>query len=229
MLGWPPRESTANPSTFSFSRSVSCTIINDPLFDLTRIYRHLTGGTPHFALTKGFVVSPPNLVTQSLLNCLETLPTPHPNIIAISSAGTTRVGHHRQPFLLKQFYTYFFAVPHADKRGAEQALAYCAGWEWKTEDNPGTEVLGGDWKTSVDLPVPGTLKNVVMVRPALLTDGACRADTWDSSASGEPYMVEVGDLAGRWTVSRKDVAHFLVEKVVRHWDEWEGKRVSIAY
>ncbi|KAG6371928.1 hypothetical protein JVT61DRAFT_8937 [Boletus reticuloceps] len=35
----------------------------------------LLGGTPHFELTKGFVVLPPNLVTQSLLNCLKTLPT----------------------------------------------------------------------------------------------------------------------------------------------------------
>ncbi|KAG8217945.1 hypothetical protein J3R82DRAFT_6115 [Butyriboletus roseoflavus] len=59
------------------------------------------GGTPQFKLTKGFVVSPPNLVTQSLLHCLETLPTPHPNIITISSAGITRIGHEKLPFLLK--------------------------------------------------------------------------------------------------------------------------------
>lgn len=167
-------------------------------------------------------------MTQSLLNCLETLPTPHPNIITISAAGITHTGRQKLPFLIKLFSRYFLAVPHADKRGTEEVLAYCAGWEWETEDSPGTGVLGGDWKASVDLPTPGTLKNVVVVRPALLTDGTSRADTLESS-SGEPYKVEVGDLAGRWTVSRKDVAHFLVEKVVRHWDEWEGKRVSIAY
>lgn len=167
-------------------------------------------------------------MTQSLLNCLETLPTPHPNIIAISAAGATRIGRKKVPFPLKLFYSYLLTVPHADKRGAEEVLAHCAGWEWKTEDSPGTEVLGGDWKASVDLPIPGTLKNVVVVRPAMLTDGTCRADTWESSSEG-PYKVEAEDLVGRWTVSRKDVAHFLVERVVRHWDEWEGKRVSIAY
>lgn len=119
---------------------------------------------------------------------------------------------------------------HADKCGAEEVLAHCAGWEWETEDSPGTEVLSGDWKANADLPGAGTLKNVVVLRPALLTDGACRADTFESSSSSEgPYKAEEGDLAGRWTVSRKDVAHFLVEKVVRDWDEWKGKRVSIAY
>lgn len=131
--------------------------------------------------------------------------------------------------MLKPFYSYLLSVPHADKCGAEEVLAYCAGWEWETEDSPGTEVLGGDWKASADLPAPGSLKNVVVVRPALLTDGACRADTREpSTTSGGAYKVQEGDLAGRWTVSRKDVAHFVVE-VVRRWDEWEGKRVSIAY
>ncbi|KAH0826898.1 hypothetical protein J3R83DRAFT_4489 [Lanmaoa asiatica] len=188
------------------------------------------GGTPRFELTKGFVISPLNLVTQSLFNCLETLPTPHPNIITISSIGLTRAGHRKLPFLLKPVYSYLLPVPHADKCGAEEVLAHCAGWEWATEDSPGPELLAGDWKSSVDLPAPGTLKNVVVVRPALLTDGACRGDTWEpSSISGGPYKVKEGDITGPWTVSRKDVAHFLVESVVRNWDEWKGKRVSIAY
>lgn len=173
------------------------------------------------------MISPPNLVTRSLFNCLETLPTPHPNLIVISSSGLTRIGHEQLPFLLKPLYSYLLAVPHADKCGAEEVLAHCAGWEWETVDSPGTEVLDGDWKASADLPAPGTLKNVVVIRPALLTDGACRADA--SESRGEPYEVAEEELAGRWTVSRQDVAHFVVEKVVREWDEWKGKRVSIAY
>ncbi|KAF8125963.1 hypothetical protein EV363DRAFT_601945 [Boletus edulis] len=184
------------------------------------------GGTPHFELTKGFVVSPPNLVAQSLLNCLETLPTPYPKIIVISSNGLTRSGHRKLPFLLKPVSSYLLAVPHADKCGAEEVLAYCAGWEWDAQDSPGSEILAEDWKASADLPAPGSLKSAVVVRPALLTDGVCRADT--SSPSKDPYKVEEGH-SGRWTVSRKDVAHFLVEKVIKNWNEWEGKRVSIAY
>ena len=230
VFGLLPRETTTNPSTFLFSLSVSSSCTTSPSLPCSISRVRSTGGTPHFELTKGFVISPPNLVTQSLLNCLETLPTPHPNIITISSAGLTRIGHDKLPLILKPLYGYLLAVPHADKCGAEEVLAYCAGWEWETEDSPGAEVLGGDWKASRDLPAPGSLKSVVVVRPALLTDGACRADTWvPSSTSGGPYKVKEGDLAGRWTVSRKDVAHFVVEEVVRGWDEWEGKRVSIAY
>ena len=199
-----------------------------PLFDL--MYTCLTGGTPQFKPTKGFVVSPPNLVTKSFLNCLETLLTPHPNIIAISSMGLTRVSHKKLPLLLKPVYSYLLTIPHADKCGMEEVLAHCAGWEWKTEDSPGAEVLGADWKASANLPAPGSLKSVVVLRPALLTEGACRADTREpSSTSGGPYKAEEGDLAGGWTVSRKDVAHFMVEGVIRQWTEWEGKRVSIAY
>ncbi|KAG9313326.1 hypothetical protein JVU11DRAFT_5631 [Chiua virens] len=186
------------------------------------------GGTPHFKLTQGFVISPPNLVTQSILNCLETLPTPYPNIITISSAGLTHAGHQVLPLLLKPLYSYCLPVPHADKCGTEEVLAYCAGWEWHAEDSPGPEVLARDWKTNAGLPTPGTLKNVVVIRPALLTDGACRADTQEP-ASGSPYTAKEGDLAGAWTVSRKDVAHFLVERVIKEWDEWKGKRITIAY
>ena len=167
-----------------------------------------------------------------LVSCTNVvLSTPHPNIIAISSSGVTRAGHQKLPLLLKPFYGYLLAVPHADKCGAEEILAYCAGWEWEAEDCPGAEVLGRDWKLDAELPIPATLKNVVVVRPALLTDGACRADAWkegEHESNKGPYKFEE-DLAGRWTISRKDVAHFVVEKVVRHWDDWKGKRVSVAY
>ena len=234
VLGLLPRETMANPSTFSFSRSVSCTniVLLCPISRVPVVYS--TGVTPHFELTKGFVIKPPNLVTRSLLNCLETLPTPHPNIIAISSSGVTHTGHQKLPLLLKPFYGYFLATSHADKCGAEEVLAYCAGWEWEAEDCPGAEVLGRDWKSNVELPIPGTLKDVVVVRPALMTNGVCRGDAWDEEAEHEshsegPYKVEDGDLVGRWTISRKDVAHFVVERVVRHWNYWKGKRVSVAY
>lgn len=129
--------------------------------------------------------------------------------------------------LLKPFYSNFLAVPHADKRGVEEVLAYCAGWEWEVGDSPGEEVLGREWEAGGEVPGPGTVKNVLVIRPALLTDGACRADA--QGQGKEPYKVEEGDLSGRWTVSRKDVAHFVVERVIKHWDDWKWKRVSIAY
>ncbi|KIO13767.1 hypothetical protein M404DRAFT_596494 [Pisolithus tinctorius Marx 270] len=183
------------------------------------------GGTGRFTLSKGFVISPPNLVTQALLNCLETLPTPTPKIITISSAGLTRASHKNLPLLLKPLYGYLLQVPHKDKCGAEEILAHCAGWPWEECDSPGPEILGANWKERV--PDGGQLKSVVVIRPALLTDGECRAD--DASRNKQAYRVNEGDLSGSYMVSRKDVAHFLVEGVIKDWDTWQGKRVSIAY
>jgi hypothetical protein len=183
--------------------------------------------TAQFVLTKGFVISPPNLVTQALLNCLETLPSPTPKIITISSSGLTRVSHKKLPLLLRPLYGYLLAAPHADKCGAEEIVAHSAGWPWDKIDSPGADILTGDWKA--ELPAPGTLKSIVVLRPALLTSGECRADRDPSSISKKPYRVTEGELDSSWTISRSDVAHFLVEGVVKHWDEWEGKCLSIAY
>jgi len=40
--------------------------------------------------------------------------------------------------------------------------------------------------------------------------------------------VKEGDIGG-YVVSRKDVAHFLVEGVLAEWKKWEGKCLSVAY
>lgn len=183
------------------------------------------GGTPNFSLTKGFTITPPNLVTQSLINVLETLPSPHPKIITISSAGLTHASHKSLPFLLKPVYGYLISEPHKDKCGAEEVISHSAGWEWDARDSAGDNILGVGWTSRV--PNTGELKSIVVIRPALLTDGECRADV--QGKGSEAYRVKEGDLERSWTVSRKDVAHFLVEVVVRHWQEWEGKCASIAY
>ncbi|KAG2124216.1 hypothetical protein DEU56DRAFT_597424 [Suillus clintonianus] len=183
------------------------------------------GGTPHFSLTKGFTFTPPNLVTQSLLNVLETLPSPHPKIVTISSTGHTQASHQSLPLPIKPLYSYLLSVPLKDKRGAEEAIAHSAGWTWEARDSAGEEISGADWTDRI--PNPGELKSVVVIRPAMLTDGKCRADI--KSKGSEAYRVKEGDWECGWTVSRRDVAHFLVEGVVRHWQEWEGKCVSVAY
>ncbi|KAG1812909.1 uncharacterized protein BJ212DRAFT_1368916 [Suillus subaureus] len=183
------------------------------------------GGPPHFSLTKGVTLTPPNLVTQSLINVLETLPSPRPKIIAVSSIGIMQASHKSLPIPLKPFYRYILPALHKDKRGAEEAIAHSAGWEWDARDSAGDEILGVDWTSRI--PNPGEFKSVVVIRPALLTDGECRADV--KGKGSEAYRVKEGDLESTWTISRKDVAHFLVEGVVRHWQEWEGKCASIAY
>ena len=194
-----------------------------------------TGGIHKFVLSKGYVISPPNLVTQSMQNVLSTLPssfTP-PKIITVSTTGLTKSSHSSLPLPLKPLYTYALKGPHQDKVGAEKIIAYCAGWSWddgKVKD----DILGKGEEWKEELPKPGTLTSVVVIRPLLFTDGECKADKLagkDGKGKGkakEPYRVQEGHISG-YTISRKDVAHFVVEGVLADWQKWEGKCVGIAY
>lgn len=188
------------------------------------------GGTPKFQLTKGFVISPPNLVTQSLLNTLSTIPpqTIAPKIITLSSTGLTRSSHANLPLALKPLYGYLLTGPHNDKVGSEKVVAHCAGWDWDVRDaDAGPDIMGEHWEEGLP---KGTL-DILVVRPALLVDGDCKADKVDKAGKvkgKDAYITKEGDIGG-YTVSRKDVAHFLVEGALSDWDAWKGKCVTIAY
>jgi hypothetical protein len=58
----------------------------------------------------------------------------------------------------------------------------------------------------------------MIVRVALLTDGKEKG----------VYKVGAGEVEG-WTVSRRDVAHFIVDAVTNRWEQYGGRQVSIAY
>jgi hypothetical protein len=197
----------------------------------------LSGGIPKFHPLKGFVTNPVNLVTQCLLNALCTMPrtSPQPRVITITSVGLTRKSHASLPFALKPLYTYFLASPHQDKIGAERIISHCAGWEWNIPEdgNPSEDIMGaGDWTTREGLPAAGALKHVLVIRPAIFTDGECMAEKdapgGKKGKGKEAYRVSESELGG-WTISRKDVAHFIVDAVLNRWDEFEGRRVNIAY
>lgn len=129
-------------------------------------------------------------------------------------------------------YGYLLAAPHKDKAGAERVIAHCAGWAWNADKEPSADIMGSDWKELEGLPAPGSLKRVLVLRPALFTDGECVADrTVKHNGKGkakEPYRVSEAELGG-YTISRKDVAHFIVDAALNRWDEFEGKRVNMAY
>ncbi|KAJ6625832.1 hypothetical protein B0H10DRAFT_1782525 [Mycena sp. CBHHK59/15] len=190
------------------------------------------GGTPKFHLLKGFVINPHNLVTQCLLNVLCTMPTysdaPHPRFIAVSSIGLSPASHAALPLALRPVYA-MIAAPHRDKVGMERVIAHCAGWAWdlKTDGDPAVDIMGEGWAQRQGLPASGTLKRVLVVRPALLTDGECVADRVKETGKGKSYRVGEGELGG-YTISRKDVAHFIADSLTR-WDEFENKRVNVAY
>ncbi|EIW84749.1 hypothetical protein CONPUDRAFT_134666 [Coniophora puteana RWD-64-598 SS2] len=182
------------------------------------------------SLTKGITFSTPNTVTQCLLNVFATLPLddPQPRVITISSNGLTHKSHSALPLALKPIYGWMLQMPHRDKCGAEEVTAHCAGWEWDPRDSPGADILGEKWEAR--LPGRGEVKGVVVVRPALLSNGECMGDKGPRRCGKPPYRVKAeGDVSGAWTISRKDVAHFMVEGIMKNWSEWEGKRVSIAY
>ncbi|KAG8925002.1 hypothetical protein FRC01_010811 [Tulasnella sp. 417] len=179
------------------------------------------GGAAKFTLTKGFVINPPNLCTSALLNLLSVVPhdlATQPKIVAVTSNGVLAESHKNIPFLAKGFYA-LISVPHADKLGMERVFHWSAGWpeeSWKDGD-PEAHILPQGWEERLG-GKPGWLKSFVIVRPAILTDGEVTA----KYKAGE-------NVPGLWTISRKDIAHFISNDVLKDWSKWEGKAVSVGH
>jgi hypothetical protein len=187
-------------------------------------------GTPKFHLMKGFVMTPSNLVTQCLLNVLGEMPknpeAPFPKVITLSATGVSLSSRAKVPLALRVFYGYLIQHPLQDKLGMERVIYHCAGWDWDaTDGEPSEEIMGSAWREREGLPAPGTLTNAIVLRPALLNDGECLAD---AGKSGAPYRAGEGQVVG-WSVSRKDVAHFIFDVVTNHWEKYGNKQISIAY
>lgn len=120
----------------------------------------------------------------------------------------------------------------------ERVLSHCTGQAWN-EPAPEDNILGKGWDKQEGTPVEGSLRHIVVIRPALLTDGECLADKYAEKSLKKPHKPqkvaykfgtdeELGKHNG-YTVSRKDVAHFMVEEAVPNWDRFEGKRVNVCY
>jgi hypothetical protein len=149
-----------------------------------------------------------------------------PKFIAITSIGLTPDAHDNLPLLLKPLYRYLLAGPHADKLGAERLLAHCSGKDW-TDEEPSPEIMSGplgNWSDREGLPSKGTLKDIVIIRPAVLTDGKCKGD-----AGKATYRASEQYLSSGYRVSRRDVAHFICTDLIKNWSKWNGRAVHIAY
>ena len=70
-------------------------------------------------------------------------------------------------------------------------------------------------------------KDMIILRPALLTDGACKGDVAKEGKSA--YQFSEHDIGNGYTVSRKDVAHFIVEVLLQDFAKFSGKAWSVAY
>ncbi|CAE6445830.1 unnamed protein product [Rhizoctonia solani] len=92
------------------------------------------GGEPTFSLTKGYVITPPDLTARSmsvLLSVLQSSTTPatQPKLITISSNGLDEHSHSLLPLPMKAFYSYFLHLPHEDKIALEKNVQQATGWE----------------------------------------------------------------------------------------------------
>jgi hypothetical protein len=55
-----------------------------------------------------------------------------------------------------------------------------------------------------------------------------RAAMSNDGPDKEVYRATVGDCYA-WFISRKDVAHFIAEELVPHWEQYDGNIVTIGY
>jgi len=189
--------------------------------------------SPKLHPLKGVIILPADLVTHTLVNTLSTIPTdiPTPRIVAVTSVGLTKESHAALPLPTRALYSYLLDGPHEDKKGAETVLAHVMGTEIDASLPPTDKrVLPDGWKDTPGLPPAGSLaSNTAIVRPIWLTDGKCRSDEKGNDAyrvRAEGYL----PVKRGYTISRKDVAHFIAERLLEdEWETWKGKGIALAY
>ncbi|KAF8597888.1 hypothetical protein BDV93DRAFT_527076 [Ceratobasidium sp. AG-I] len=178
------------------------------------------GGEPSFSVTQGYVVTPADLTERGmtvLLSVIEssTTPSTRPRLVTITSNGLDDRSHGLLPLPMRAFYGWGLKVPHEDKINQEKVVKSAAGW-----DGEGNGWLGA--------------KNLVIVRPAFLTSGECKADkkadkeNKKGDKKGDAYKTDQ-ELPNVWIISREDVAHFIAEKVIANWDQWAGEPWVVSY
>ena len=139
--------------------------------------------------------------------------------------GVTSEARSELLLLFKPIYGKMLTKPIADKLGMERIVAHCAGRAWSPADVVEKTILPDGWEATPGLLAPGELKHVLVVRPALLTDGECRADKMQAagkSKSKVSYRAAATEMSDGYRVSRRDVAHFIVEDAVPNWIKWES-------
>ncbi|KAL8999811.1 MAG: hypothetical protein Q9188_005810 [Gyalolechia gomerana] len=144
---------------------------------------------------------------STILTALRTLP-PSSSKPVLAALSTTGISSHARdvPILMTPLYHWLLAVPHKDKQQMEALLQ--------------AEVAKPAQERAI--------KDFVIVRPSLLTDGA-RLGT-DKIRVGE----EVGETATPavgYTISREDVGGWMFDSLLdgQGKNKYAGKMVSITY
>lgn len=164
-----------------------------------------------------------------MINALVTMPSAETRTIVVSTTGLTHAAHAGLPLLLKPMYSWLLDNPHIDKRGMERIVARAIGRTldgWSERDITSSDaVLPAGWEERLP---QGSKPRIVVVRAALLQDGEAKGDTGSFSGAKAPYTIKGENEAG-YTISRKDVAHFIVEQAMSAFNDYSGKVVSISY
>ena len=217
----------------------------------------IVGATPDmgsFKITKGFTINPPNITTKAILNVFCTMPdsATRPKVIAITSIGVTK--DSPIPVMLKPLYAYLLRGPHADKLGLERVLAHASGRAWNDKEprEDLTTVDGVKWQDRKGLPSSGSFE-VLVIRPPMFvepkqkgvpprsaTPAVAPATSQPSSGENEPqpkkkdggeelkYRFGGPELSGTYSISREEIAHFIVENAMKNWDQFKGKPITVS-
>lgn len=200
------------------------------------------GGSIGYTWATGVTLTPHNIVTRGLQALFCSLPlqsSPNTKLTIVSSSGVFPESFNNLPWALRQATSYGLLPAHRDKRSAERLIAHVAGWTWDDArfgpipEEEEREMYDGarGWREREGMPAVGALlEQLAVVRPLLLTDGDCMGDkTKDELAGAEPYRVETLNSTNAWSISRKDVAHFVVKATTSRWEQYKGSAVYLAY
>ncbi|TFL00595.1 hypothetical protein BDV98DRAFT_569269 [Pterulicium gracile] len=194
-------------------------------------------GSPKYAFSKA-EASPPNVVTlavQALLCGTRIASTPATRLILVTGAGALHESLSALPWSLRQLTLTTKAASNRDKLAAERLIAHAAGWTWDAVKHgvPEEERMmegGKGWASRSGMPAEGSLTNLLVVRPLPLTDGECQGDkTKDERHGKDPYKVETLNVNNEWSISKKDVAHFIVKAATSKWEQYKNSAVYLGY
>lgn len=184
------------------------------------------GPTAKFKVFKGMTVNPPNVSAMSYFNTLLAINSGPENTsslktIVLSAKSVTPGAMASLPTLVRLFAGWMLRNVNLDKRGMEALVFH--GWGKEYEEGmtptPSQGILPDDWKEQ--LPHAGWAKSTVLIRPPRLTDDPERVK----------YRADIHDFPV-WSISRRDLAGFIVDRVLASDDEWkkfEGEVVTIGY
>ena len=177
---------------------------------------------------QGLTTNPPNLLTKAILNVLCAIPdsVPRPKLIATTSVRVTKGSSFPDMFASRPMDTFHLRKLRLDELGLERVLAHGSGRQWDDTEprDKITTVDGIKWQDRKGLPLLASLE-VLVFRPEP------SVALWDEimeNSGGNSNDVGGSQLSEPYTVSKEEVAHFIAETVVKNWNRYKGKVVTVC-